>query len=237
MTPTPLFRSIEHLTAHQIPDPPTPFCNILPDLPIVDRENLLITLCTDKSVLHLGCSNYPFTEKKLASGTLLHAKLNKIASRCHGVDCEASSLSILKKAFPSASFFHGNVEKLDELVPWDEYNIIVAGEILEHLNNPGLFLKAAAVVLGSRGTLVITVPNCFARYPYLLISRGIEFVNQDHNYWFSYQTLSNLLRKSGYKIDKSWGYVYNHGSNSKEIAHHCNGYVFACSIRVNKNAV
>jgi hypothetical protein len=112
--PTPLFRSIEHLTAHQIPDPPTPFCNILPDLPIVNRENLLITLCTDKSVLHLGCSNYPFTEKKLASGTLLHAKLNKIASRCHGVDCEASSLSILKKAFPSASFFHGNVEELDE---------------------------------------------------------------------------------------------------------------------------
>jgi len=109
LKPTPLFLSIEHLTAHQIPDPPAPFCNILPDLPIVDRENLLITLCTDKSVLHLGCSDHPFTEKNLVSGTLLHSKLSKIASRCHGIDCEASSLSILKKAFPSARFFHGNI--------------------------------------------------------------------------------------------------------------------------------
>ena len=51
-----------------------------------ERDNVLIDLARGKRVLHVGCTDEPFTAEKIASGDLLHPKLQQVASWVGGVD-------------------------------------------------------------------------------------------------------------------------------------------------------
>jgi hypothetical protein len=56
--------------------------------------------------------------------------------------------------------------------------------------------------------LVVTVPNAFRLGTLLWLLRGIEYVHPDHNYWFSYLTITNLVKKNGFVIDKVFTYTF-----------------------------
>ncbi|CAN5282944.1 hypothetical protein BH20ACI2_BH20ACI2_19460 [soil metagenome] len=176
------------------------------DFDLIQRLDLINELCAGKSVLHLGCTNSPYTEESISDNSLLHFELKKISRDLWGIDSDQAGIDILA-SHGSEQIVQGDLEKLEELrldVPFD---VILAGEMIEHLNNPGLFLQGVKSHMGPDTILIITTINayCGMRFFYYGVrgKRGkFEPVHPDHVAYYSYSTLKLMLERHGYKIDQ-----------------------------------
>lgn len=176
---------------------------------IVSREAFILEHCSGRSVLHLGCVDSPFLEAKLASASLLHVKLSKVARELFGVDLDGAGLDILR-AHGFTHLYEGNVERLEELRLARTFDVIVAGEILEHVPNPGLFLNSAREHLHVDGRLIITVPSAQNVKVLANALRRREVVHADHVAYYSPRTLTHLLQMHGYVVEEVHPYWVTH---------------------------
>ena len=165
---------------------------------LINREELLLSLCRNKKVLHLGCVDYPITEEQIKDNRFLHTKIMAIARDVVGVDIDKEGITLLSK-LGIDNIIQADVENLEGL-NISIFDVIVAGEIMEHLKNPGLFLKTIKKYMDSNTLLVISVPNAFCLRRFLRIPFGCEKVHPEHFYYFSHVTLSRLLESCGYSI-------------------------------------
>ena len=111
----------------------------------------------------------------------------------YGIDSESCELPNVARM---------DLDKPIAVMPWMEKGIdtIIAGEVLEHMCNPGVFLENMRQY---NCELVLTVPNAFSSAAISSVSKGTESVNRDHTCWFSWRTLSTLLEKCDYSV-KDW---------------------------------
>ena len=61
-----------------------------------DRNRYLEERVLDKSVLHVGCSDWPITEQRLEEGTLLHLRLQRTAKHLIGIDLSEAGIAALR---------------------------------------------------------------------------------------------------------------------------------------------
>ena len=80
------------------------------------------------------------------------------------------------------------------------FEVVWAGEVIEHLSCVGGFLDAAHRHLDPGGLLVLTTPNTFAVSNFVYRIGGRPRVNKGHTCWFDEITLGQLLRRHGYEI-------------------------------------
>ena len=80
------------------------------------------------------------------------------------------------------------------------FEVVWAGEVIEHLSCAGGFLDAARRHLGDDGLLVLTTPNVFAVSNFVYRIGGRPRVNKGHTCWFDEVTLGQLLRRHGYDV-------------------------------------
>ena len=163
----------------------------LRDAKFDELEKSLFRAKEPPSVIDIGC----------ATGALL-ADLRDRGWRVTGVEIspcseyarnerrlDVRSLPLEKNIFPQAHF-----------------DVVLASHLIEHLNDPGSFLIEANRVLKEGGRIFITTPNIsgFQARIYGGLWRSAIF---DHLYLFSVRTLSKLLKKTGFKIERirTWG--------------------------------
>jgi 2-polyprenyl-3-methyl-5-hydroxy-6-metoxy-1,4-benzoquinol methylase len=82
------------------------------------------------------------------------------------------------------------------------FEVVWAGEIIEHLSCAGGFLDAARRHLEPGGRLVVTTPNAFAVSNFVYRIGGRPRVNKGHTCWYDEVTLSQLLRRHGYEVEE-----------------------------------
>lgn len=172
---------------------------------LVQRVDYVTALCRGRSVLHLGCTNWPYTAESLRHGTLLHDTLRGVAARVVGFDADADGLAALA-ALGVPDLHRADLERLGEVAIDETFDVVLAGEIIEHLNNPGLFLAGVRRFLRPESRLVITTVNAYCGLRaaiYATRGRGgiQEPVHPDHVAYYSYATLGGLLRRHGYRVD------------------------------------
>ena len=80
------------------------------------------------------------------------------------------------------------------------FEVVWAGELIEHLSCAGGFLDAARRHLEPGGRLVLTTPNVFAVSNFVYRIGGRPRVNRGHTCWYDETTLSQLLRRHGYEV-------------------------------------
>ena len=173
------------------------------------RIDTVINMCKDKTVLHLGCVDEGLTINRIDTGELLHLKIMKVAKATWGLDISEEGLDTLR-TLGIKNLIWGDVENLESTqeLKNKEFDIILACEIIEHLNNPTLFLKSVKNLFSKNTLMILTTPNAF-RFSQLKYSlKGCELVHPDHNYWFSWKTLSTLLIKNGYRIEETLVYSF-----------------------------
>jgi 2-polyprenyl-3-methyl-5-hydroxy-6-metoxy-1,4-benzoquinol methylase len=161
----------------------------IPPATSVDRSAFILTHVTGKNVMEFG-----------ASGPM-HDAIAKAAGAVLGIDRESGANIV--------GFDLDDVTQ-PELPKWDagDYDgtpmyripdIIVCGEVLEHLGNPLWFLTRMKRQYPGV-PVIITVPNAFMDVGRSYLKRGIECVNADHVAWYSPKTLSVLLQRAGYAV-------------------------------------
>lgn len=195
------------------------FKHDIPVRSVVDRQNHVLFLVSEASqVLHVGCSDHPLTESLLSGTGLLHSRILEVNPQTIGFDLSRTGLSLLETRYPNASFMHGNAEQLDTFFPPERFDLIVAGEILEHLSNPGSFLDSCATVLSESGTLLLTVPNAFGFRRLIHNFLGVENYHPDHAFYFSENTIRTLVSRHGFTIHQAFYYATpDQGSLLKRI--------------------
>ncbi len=168
-------------------------------IPLVQRVEYLKEICRDKSVLHLGCTGWPYTDIILKDGTLLHLQLEGIARELYGFDADQGGIDVLSQR-GMKNLYKADVERLDEVELDKTFDVIIAGEMIEHLSNPGLFLRGIKRFMRPDTTLVITTINAYGgvrMFLYGLRGRGgrLEPVHPDHVAYYSYSTIHHILER------------------------------------------
>jgi len=80
-----------------------------------------------------------------------------------------------------------------------EADNVVAGEIIEHVDNPGGLLSRAREHLAPDGRLVLTTPNPWAIVNLRRVRRGDLSVNDGHVAWYGPTVLRQLLARNGFE--------------------------------------
>src|SRR5215813_12674417 len=138
---------------------------------------------------------------------LLHKQLMKVTEpyKLWGLDLSEEGVRILH-TMGIDYVIQGDVEKIPKELQEERFDIILAGEIIEHVANPGLFLSNLIPVMDKTTELVLTTPNAFSFKGFLHSMLHQEKVHQDHNYYFSYYVLKQLLEKFGLKCKEIYYY-------------------------------
>lgn len=84
------------------------------------------------------------------------------------------------------------------------FDVILAGDIIEHLNNPGAFLGELRAC-GPDPELLITTPNAFGLKLALRNFLGVADDSHEHTYLFSPLVLRNLLLRYGFSDLQFYG--------------------------------
>jgi hypothetical protein len=179
---------------------------------LVNREEFLLDYCKGKNVVHLGCCDSPYCYERYSKGDLFHIKLIESARKVIGVDSDEQSIIFMKKAGIN-NLIVDNVENFSENYP-DNFHIILAGEIIEHLESPGLFLKNINKLAHNGTELIITTINTPTLKSFIRALAKTEIVHHDHVCYYSLKTLSHLLNRYNILITKYYYYCASPVSES-----------------------
>jgi predicted TPR repeat methyltransferase len=173
-------------------------------IPLVQRVDHLLDRARGRRVLHLGCTNAPYTATGLVDGSLLHLRLHDVAAELHGTDIDRAGLDALA-AQGINHLHHGDLRTLRTPLSTLTFDLIVAGEIIEHLSNPGSFLDDVKQVMSANTSLIITTVNAYCGFrmaQYALRGRGgrAEPVHPEHVAYYSYATLTRLAADAGLHV-------------------------------------
>lgn len=173
----------------------------------VERDSGIIELCRGKSVLHLGCVGFtdcPVDEKTKMAKESLHAAITEVADKCVGVDLDGNTVRQLTDHKVFDNLVEGDVEKLEKLaLSPKKYDLVVAGDIIEHLSNPGLMLDGIRERLLPDGKLLVSTPNSFGMASWIRVLTGRFTEGAQHVLCFNPITLSQLLERHGLVVDKA----------------------------------
>lgn len=163
-----------------------------------------------RSILHVGVTAAPYTRQSWEAGTLLHKKLcdeaTKTGAKVVGVDIDKPSLEWLKEKMPDSELLYADAERLsDYFAPETRFDLIVAGDVIEHLSNPGALLTSCRSLLEPRGRVLVTTINAFGIGRFAKTLLGHEAVHPDHTTYYSHKTLGRLASMCGLQAS-SLGY-------------------------------
>lgn len=162
----------------------------------MNKNSYILNQCKNKNVLDLGCVQ---DISKIDNPDWLHGQIKKLAKSLIGVDI----IPINKNGY---QIIRADIENINRFFSTKtHFDIIIAGDIIEHLFNAGLFLDSIKKISFDR--LVITTPNVMSPKYWTL---GRERIHEGHTCWHSMKTLTQLVKMKGFKItDQSYGFEQN----------------------------
>src|SRR5438034_8196006 len=172
---------------------------------VCDRVAYLCQLAGGKSVLDIGVVEH--TREAMNSPYWLHGNLCRAAAQCLGVDVLEQEIDYLR-----TKGYDVICADITEAPIPRQFDVIIAGEILEHLDTPGQFMKNCATMLDRCGRLVVTVPNpWYANVVLKNVTRSSTFVDSaDHVAWYDASTLYELGQRAGLQLDRFTGIGATH---------------------------
>jgi SAM-dependent methyltransferase len=185
-----------------LPELRAPSVHRVPAARLVDRIDELRRLVRDRSVIDLGFVDEGQMRAKSGRGTWLHEVASRDARTCVGIDADVEGVERARELGFDAHA--ADVEDPDALASLglEPAEVVLAGELLEHLDQPGRFLEAVKSISAPGGALVLTTPNAHALTNTLGALAGRELVNPDHVSWLSWRTLQTLLARHGWRLDE-----------------------------------
>lgn len=162
----------------------------------VSKLEFIKAKTTGKRVLDLGCVRHN-ASFALSDPNWLHAQIKEVAEYVLGVDYLAADVEILRK--------HGyDVLCADVTLPLqisEQFDVIVAGDLIEHLANFDGFIRNLQGLLKPDGTIILSTPNPFFYDLFSFVALKKAFlINPEHTCWIDPQALSQLFQRYGFAV-------------------------------------
>ena len=161
--------------------------------PYGGHERLLALTGSPKRVLDVGCS----------SGYLARRLVERGATVV-GIDTDEDAAAEARAVCEQVLV--GDVESMELPFPEQSFDVVLCGDVIEHLRDPEAFLERVRPLVRPGGKLVLTTPNVanWAMRLGLLVGRwqyterGI--LDRTHTHFFTRKTLEQTLERAGYRI-------------------------------------
>lgn len=153
------------------------------------RFNQLKHYFLGKDVLDIGCAVGYQKED------WMHRHIVEKAKTTYGIDLDKDAIDDIKKMGFDVEYGDAQNFNLDR-----KFNLIHAGELIEHLDNPGGFLDSIRNHLTEDGQVLLTTPNGLRISNFIYASTGGLKVNFQHTCWFCEYTLKTLLERKGFEL-------------------------------------
>ena len=168
-----------------------------------ERMKILYPYIKDKEVLDIGCyaelRGLVHNIKKEKSW--MHGFLSRNSKHAVGIDIVPDKIETLRKQGYDVYCISGETFSFKK-----KFDVIFAGDVIEHLDNPGLMIRQCRKHLKKEGLLIITTYNVFSID--FKIGGLIRFFNNDlevhpnHTCFYSPTTIKQLLFRNGFKTKK-----------------------------------
>jgi hypothetical protein len=167
----------------------------------VNRIEFIARACTSCRVLDLGAMDETAWASKRGRGAWLHEEISGSALWVDGIDNSALVPAEGLTTGPNAIIRRGDITDPEPLVAALEItpDVVVVGELIEHLESPLQFLKRLAAIERLSGkTLILSTPNATALHNVLIGLAQRESTHRDHLCLLSYKTLATLCTRAGF---------------------------------------
>lgn len=156
-------------------------------------ELILNEINSDNSVLDIGCVHH--NSDTANTNFWLHKYLYKQAKNVLGMDILEEECEKLRSI--GFNVVSGDAESFSLN---QKFDVIIAGELIEHLSNPGNFLDRCFEHLNENGILIITTPNawCILNFISALLKKSVS-VHEQHTAWYDKKTLFQILLRHNFK--------------------------------------
>jgi SAM-dependent methyltransferase len=175
----------------------------LPKAGLVDRTDYLCRLAAGRRVIHVGFADAGFRGMQERNEAWLHAHLDRTAKELVGLDVDAEGVADARErgyeAYVADCCDPADLRRLD-LAPAD---LVLAGEVIEHLDDPGGFLDGLHALVAPGGRLVVTTPNATGWLNPLAALVGYEINHPDHVATYTWRTLSNQMARHGWRAGEA----------------------------------
>jgi SAM-dependent methyltransferase len=165
----------------------------LPPASLVDRFDYLCALATGRRVVHIGFVDAGCQTLNQESGAWLHEHLAGAATDLIGLDLDTAGVDdARRRGFEAHAVDCRDVEAVRALglPPAD---LVVAGEVIEHLDDPGSFLDGIHALVAPGGLLVVTTPNASGLVNAAALLGNLEVNHPDHVALYTCTTLDTML--------------------------------------------
>lgn len=146
-------------------------------------------------VLDIGCVNHEWST--MADPRWLHRHIAEASQECLGVDILPDGVTAMRKAGFEAvalDINKGPNATVRAMMPFD---VVTAGELIEHLPSPQVLFDFAAQVLKPGGHLVLSTPNPFTLGRMRAGQTRTVWENVDHVAYFFPAGIAELADRSG----------------------------------------
>jgi len=143
-----------------------------------------------------------------AGDTLLYAKEKEFAKNIYGVElCNIENSNQTNSIF--SNFIIGNIETLE--LPFDKnsFDVIICGDVLEHLVDPYKVLKVLKTYLKEDGVMVASIPNIreFKTMKKIFFDGDFKYedsgiLDRTHLRFFTKKNIIDLFKNEGFDILK-----------------------------------
>ncbi len=172
----------------------------------VERVGYITNACVGKNVLDLGCYDETALVKE-NTGKYLFAEISKTAKLHIGVDNSASLPDDGITYSATEKILKGDIYNLHQMDFGNiKFDVIVAGELIEHLPNTLDFFKHIKQNYAGK-RLICSTPNTTSLSNIVLSLFKRESCHVDHLQVYSYKTLNTLCRWAGFN---SWKIIPYH---------------------------
>lgn len=181
-----------------------PFIRTGEDKTIPTRMETIEVIIKGKSVIHVGCVDHlPIVKHKIQQNLWFHKRLIDKSKYCLGVDINYDGIEFIKnlgyKDVICLDIVNGEIPIQIKNQEWD---FMILPDVLEHVENPGLFLRAIRNRYARYvRKLIVTVPNTLKLMNIINGFLSMETTNSDHCYYFSPYTLGKIVTRSGMHVE------------------------------------
>lgn len=161
--------------------------------PLVPKAEFVVAHCQARDVLDVGCINHSADVAVAMGEDWLHRRIQRVARSVTGLDILAADAEALNRRG-----FDVVVADAQDFDLGRTFDVVVGGDIIEHLSDIGGFLRSARRHMTAESLLVLTTPNPFnfAQMMQVLL-RGQAVVNAEHTVWIDPSVMHELLDREG----------------------------------------
>lgn len=184
------------------------FEKLIVDRP-VNRIDYLVQSVVGQRVLDLGAYDETAIDRK-NNDLWVHGCMAQVASTVIGVDNSQKLTTYKTITHENAYILKDTFDEILSTLDLAKIDVIVAGEFIEHIDQPlSFFKKIKSHNELSSKKIIITTPNATSIHNIFLGMMHRESTHQDHLHIYSYKTLHTLCARAGFH---EWNIRYYHVS-------------------------